>query len=121
MYCPQVDERRRETQRKEELAVRQRQAKQHHKDWVRTKVEEERKQREMERRRREAEEVERQRVGGQLLPTTVVFVKEGRVSGLFPHGGSREQERLCSLQKQPRENTGSNTIFVVRRVRRPPR
>ena len=121
MYCPQIDERRREAQRKEELAVRQKQAKQHHKAWVRTKVEEERKQREMERRRREAEKVERQRVGGQLLPTTVLLVKQGTVSDLLPHGGSREQERLCSLQKQPRENTGSSIIFVVRRVRRPPR
>ena len=59
----QIDARRREAQRKEELLVRQRQAKQHHEAWVRTKVEEERRQREAERRRREAEEVERQKVG----------------------------------------------------------
>ena len=43
--------------------MKKRQAEQHHKAWVRAKVEEEQKKREEERRRREAEEVERQKVG----------------------------------------------------------
>ena len=52
--------------RKQELAVRQKQAGQHHKAWVRAKVEEERRAREAERRRREAEEAERRKVSGWL-------------------------------------------------------
>ena len=52
--------------RKQELAVRQKQAGQHHKVWVRAKVEEERRGREAEKRRREAEEVETRKVSSQL-------------------------------------------------------
>ena len=46
--------------------MRQKQAGQHHKVWVRAKVEEERKGREAKRRRREAEEDEKQKVSGRL-------------------------------------------------------
>ena len=46
--------------------MRQKQAGQHHKAWVRAKVEEERRGREAERRRREAEEAERRKVSGRL-------------------------------------------------------
>ena len=52
--------------RKQELAVRQKQAGQHHKAWARAKVEEERRGREAERRRREAEEAETQKVSGRV-------------------------------------------------------
>ena len=46
--------------------MRQKQAGQHHKAWVRAKVEEERRGREAERRRREAEEAETQKVSGRV-------------------------------------------------------
>ena len=42
--------------------------------------------------------------------TIVVPFKEGTVPGLQPQGGFlREQEGLCTLQKQPRENTDIRT------------